>query len=121
MSVATTSAVLRVRLTRTMSRGAAAGDRDHGAGAADIAGPDNTDFHDISVAWPINAPMIGSFRERSLPWNAGSLEQEPGAPLGFVDPVLDQAGGCHVVMLVAKRVRLAQTRHQLLVVVAQLR
>src|SRR5262249_57034075 len=27
---------------------------------------------------------------RSLPCNAGRFEQEPGAPLGLVDPVLDQ-------------------------------
>src|SRR6516162_3566781 len=58
---------------------------------------------------------------RSLPCNAGRLEQEPGPPLGLVDPVLDQAGAGHVLVLVANRVGLAQARRQLLVVVAQLR
>src|SRR5215471_7596755 len=57
---------------------------------------------------------------RSLPCNAGRFEQEPGTPLGLVDPVLDQAGAGHVVVLVANRVGLAQARRQLLVVVAQL-
>src|SRR5262249_5859071 len=57
----------------------------------------------------------------SLLCHAGRLEQEPGSPLGLVDPVLDQAGAGHVVVLVANRVGLAQARRQLLVVIAQLR
>jgi hypothetical protein len=41
------------------------------------------------------------------------LEQEPGAMLGLVDPVLDQAGGSDVVMLVTKRVYASQAGRQL--------
>ena len=48
------------------------------------------------------------------------LEQEPGAPLGFVDPDLDQARGGDVAVLVADVVRLAQARRERLVVLAQL-
>lgn len=32
---------------------------------------------------------------------ARDLEQEPSAPLGFVDPVLQQAGGRHIAVLFA--------------------
>jgi len=35
---------------------------------------------------------------RGIPLTAG-LEQEPGAPLGFVDPDFDQARGSDVAML----------------------
>ena len=50
----------------------------------------------------------------------GRLEQEPDPPLGLVDPVLEQAGGGDVAMLVAEIVGLLEVGHQLLVVVAQL-
>src|SRR5262249_61033465 len=40
---------------------------------------------------------------RSLPCNAGRFEQEPGAPLGPVDPVLDHPGAGHVLRLLANR------------------
>ncbi len=36
---------------------------------------------------------------------AARLIEEPDAFLGLVDPHLDQAGGGHVVLLVAERVR----------------
>src|SRR5579859_5294247 len=49
-----------------------------------------------------------------------ALEQEPGAPLRFVDPDFEQAGGCDVAMLVAKLVRLAHARGERSVVFAQL-
>src|SRR4030095_3848456 len=49
------------------------------------------------------------------------LVQEPDAPLGLVDPDLDQAGRRHVVVLLADGVRLAHARGELLVVVAPLR
>src|SRR4051812_30165349 len=48
------------------------------------------------------------------------LEQEPGAPLGLVDPNLDQAGGGHVPGVLADVVGLAEARRQRLVVLAQL-
>ena len=53
--------------------------------------------------------------------SAGHLEQELDAPFGLVDPVLDQAGGCHVTVLVAKRMGLAHAGGQLRVVAAKLR
>src|SRR5438067_13197044 len=49
----------------------------------------------------------------SLARDAGRLKQEPGAPLSLVDPVLDQAGAGHVVVLVANRVGFAQSRRQI--------
>src|SRR5438093_1289554 len=51
---------------------------------------------------------------------ATAFEQEPRAPLGFVDPRLEQTCAGDVSLLVAKTVRRAQTCRQLLVVVAQL-
>src|SRR5579871_2774942 len=48
------------------------------------------------------------------------FEQEPGSPLGLVDPVLDQAGGRDVSMLIAHIVHLAQSGGERLVVLAQL-
>src|SRR5262245_41101534 len=48
------------------------------------------------------------------------LKQEPGSPLGFIDPDFDEAGGGDVAMLVADVVGLAQPRRQHLVVLAQL-
>jgi hypothetical protein len=51
---------------------------------------------------------------------AAGFEQEPRAPLSLVDPILEQAGAGYVFVLVAKGVRLAQIRHQLLIIVAQL-
>src|SRR2546425_1013912 len=48
------------------------------------------------------------------------LEQKPRPPLGLIDEVFQQAGGGHVCMLVAQRVRFAQMAHQLLIVFAQL-
>jgi len=40
--------------------------------------------------------------------NARGLEQEPGAPLGFVDPVFKQARRRDVAMLISKPTGLAQ-------------
>src|SRR2546429_443095 len=48
------------------------------------------------------------------------LEQEPCAPLGFIDPYLDEAGGGDVAVLVAHVMRFAKARRELLVVLAQL-
>src|SRR5262249_3323694 len=47
-------------------------------------------------------------------------QQEPSAPLRFVDPVLDQARGRHVAMLVGKVMGLSQVRDELFIVLAQL-
>src|SRR4051794_21436479 len=52
--------------------------------------------------------------------SAARLEQKPGAPLGLVDQVLQQARGGHVAVLVAQVVRLAHTGRKGLVVVAKL-
>src|SRR5215470_10851685 len=49
------------------------------------------------------------------------FEQEPGPPLGLVDPVLDQARARHVASLVAHVVGLAHACDHVLVVVAQFR
>ena len=50
-----------------------------------------------------------------------SLEEKPGAPLGFVDPNFDQARRGKVAMLVTNVVRLAQMRGQGPVVVSEFR
>ena len=47
------------------------------------------------------------------------LEQEPGAPLGLIDPDFQQACGGNIVVLLAKAMRFAQVCHQLFVVIAQ--
>src|SRR6516164_3108863 len=53
------------------------------------------------------AARIGRGRQRSsLVRGAARLEQEPSAPLGLVDEGLEQARGCHVLMLVGEFVRL---------------
>jgi len=49
------------------------------------------------------------------------LKQEPGAPLGFVDPVFQQACGGDIAVLVAKAVELAHVHGEPLVVLAKLR
>src|SRR5215472_13942809 len=51
---------------------------------------------------------------------ASNRHQAPGAPFGLVDKVLQEACAGDVSLLVAKSVRLAQARGQLLVVVPQL-
>src|SRR5262245_7110814 len=49
------------------------------------------------------APAALSGSASGLPPSpAAGLEQEPRPPLGFVDPHLQQAGGCHVAMLVTQ-------------------
>src|SRR5207245_7187153 len=48
------------------------------------------------------------------------LEQEPCAPLGFIDPYLDEAGGGDVAVLIAHVMRFAKSRCEFLVVLAQL-
>jgi len=50
----------------------------------------------------------------------GCLVQEPGAPLGFVDPILQQACSGNIAMLIGKTVGFAHVSRQLLVVVTQL-
>src|ERR1700756_4438730 len=114
MSVATASAVLRSRLTRTISRALP-------RLTAAIAQAQPTLPVPIIPIFTA-ASIVGSIRRRAIvcrSWRAGRLEQEPGPPLGLVDPVLDQAGAGHVLVLVANRVGLAQARRQLLVIVAQ--
>src|SRR5438445_1460523 len=57
-------------------------------------------------------PGGGSFATR--------LKKKPGAPLGFVEPHLDEAGGGDVAVLVAYVMRLAKARRKVPVVLAQL-
>jgi hypothetical protein len=51
--------------------------------------------------------------------SATRFEQEPGTPLGLVDPDFDQAGCGNVMVLIAKVVGLTQARREGLVVFAQ--
>src|SRR6516164_11828633 len=139
MSVATASAVLRLRLTRTISCALPRLTAAIAQAQPTLPVPIIPIFTDLSVAalstrrrpdrfrtlyakkaYPADARASCATVKPSLPRNAGRFEQEPGASLGLVDPVLDQAGAGHVVVFVADRVSLAQARHQLLVVVAQL-
>jgi hypothetical protein len=53
-------------------------------------------------------------------FSPGCLVQEPCAPLGFVDPILQQARSGNVAMLIGKTVGFAHVSSQLLVVVTQL-
>src|ERR1700758_1453532 len=123
MSVATASAVLRSRLTRTISRALPRLTAAIAQAQPTLPVPIIPIFTAASIAGSTRrrAIVCRSWRagEPLLPCHAGRLEQEPGPPLGLVDPVLDQAGAGHVLMLVANRVGLAQARCQLLVVVAQ--
>src|SRR6516225_8044436 len=123
MSVATASAVLRSRLTRTISRAlprltAAIAQAQPTLPVPIIPIFTPPPLRDRPAGVPSFA-VRGAPANRSLLCHAGRLEQEPGPPLGLVDPVLDQAGAGHVLVLVANRVSLAQARRQLLVVVAQ--
>src|SRR5262252_7686524 len=123
MSVATASAVLRLRLTRTISRALPRLTAAMAQAQPTLPVPIIPILMAASIARSTRrcAVVCRSLApaNRSLPCHAGRLEQEPGAPLGLVDPVLDQAGAGHVLVLVANRVSLAQARRQLLVVVAQ--
>src|SRR5262249_20568053 len=125
MSVATASAVLRLRLTKTIWRALRRLTAAMAQAQPTLPVPIIPIFMAASIAGSTHRCAIvcrhGAPANRSLPCHAGRLEQEPGPPLGLVDPVLDQAGAGHVVVLVANRVGLAQARRQLLVVVAQLR
>src|SRR6266478_9069764 len=135
MSVATASAVLRLRLTSTISRALPRLTAAMAQAQPTLPVPIMPIFTGFSMLALSRRRCSGRSRHvhgrswfyaqkrrknRLLLCNAGCLEQEPDAPLGLVDPILYQAGGCHVVVLVANRVRLAQARDQLLVVVAQL-
>jgi hypothetical protein len=75
-----------------------------------------------SLARRLNLSVVSvglrPFKHRLFPPRARRFEEKPGAPLGFVDPDLKQAGAGHIAMLVANVVRLAQARHQLSVIVA---
>src|SRR5580704_16016795 len=51
---------------------------------------------------------------------SNDLRQEPGSALGLVDPVLDQAGGGDVVVLIADLMSRAQVPGQLQIVGAKL-
>src|SRR5438094_537035 len=60
-----------------------------------------------------------STSERHSSTSTNDLEQEPGPSLGLVNPVLDQAGGGDVVVLVANGVRGPQRPRELLIVRAE--
>ena len=55
--------------------------------------------------------------EISVPWTR-SLEEEPGAALGFIDPNFDETRSGDVAMFIANVVRLTQARGQGPVVVS---
>src|ERR1035438_1495196 len=74
-----------------------------------------TSHHFLSSSRRLNDVSMSS----GIPTPA-RLEQEPGAPLRFVNPDLDEAGGGDVLMFFADAVGLAQTRRQGLIVLAQL-
>src|SRR5437016_3935581 len=127
MSVATASAVLRVRLTSTISRALPRVRAAIAQAQPTLPVPIMPIFTDFSAVAPSTrrcsdrspprpagdrAAQPRSTRRQcmsrcvgvvSLLCNAGRLEQEPDAPLAFVDPVLDQAGGRHILVLVANR------------------
>src|SRR5215470_7941805 len=123
MSVATALAVLGSRLTKTISRALPRMTAAMAQAQPTLPVPTIPIFMDVSVCQAVDPPMVprAARVDGSLARDAGRLEQEPGAPLSLVDPVLDQTGAGHVVVLVANRVGFAQARHQLLVVIAQLR
>lgn len=52
---------------------------------------------------------------------AGCLEEEPGPPLRLIHPRFEQTCAGHIIMLVAQPMRLAHTRRELFVIIAQLR
>src|SRR5262249_50965539 len=60
------------------------------------------------LAESATAPRYGASVGRLA--GAARLEQEPDAPLGFVDPVLEQARGRNVAIRIAQLVRLAHMR-----------
>src|SRR5215469_18202549 len=124
MSVATASAILRLRLTKTIWRALPRLTAAMAQAQPTLPVPIIPILMAASIArstrrCAVVCRSFGAPANRSLPCHAGRLEQEPGAPLGLVDPVLDQAGAGHVLVLVANRVGFAQARRQLLVVVAQ--
>src|SRR5262245_65839400 len=96
MSVATASAVLRSRLTRTISRALPRLTAAIAQAQPTLPVPIIPIFTAASIAGSTRRCAIVALHawsaKDSLPCHAGRLEQEPGAPLGFVDPVLDQAG-----------------------------
>src|SRR5690349_1337305 len=105
MSVATASAVLGSRLTRTISRALPRTTAAIAQAHPTLPVPTIPIFMDISVCHAVDPPMA-SLRARArggalLARDAGRLEQEPGAPLSLIDPVFDQACAGHVVVLVA--------------------
>jgi hypothetical protein len=51
---------------------------------------------------------------------AGRLEQEPTPPLGFINPIFQQARGSHVAVFIAEIVSFAHPRRQLFVIIAKL-
>ena len=52
--------------------------------------------------------------------SARGFEEEPDALLGLIDPILDQARGRNVTIVVAKRMARSQTVRQSRVVIAEL-
>ena len=48
------------------------------------------------------------------------FEEEPGPPLGFIDPNFKEAGGGNVAVFIADVVSFAEVRGQRLIVLAQL-
>src|SRR5215831_2559554 len=112
MSVATASAVLQLRLSKTISRALPRLTAAMAQAQPTLPVPIMPIFTSLSVCWR------ASFRQanRSLSCYAGRLEQEPGTTLGLVDPVLEQARG-QLLVIVAQLRKHIQRRDEVSVVV----
>src|SRR5258705_13390044 len=132
MSVAPASAVLRLRLTSTISRALPRLTAAMAQAQPTLPVPIMPIFTGFSMLALSRRRCSGRSRHvhgrswfyaqkrrknRLLLCNAGCLEQEPHAPLGFVDPILDQAGGCPDVVFASNLGLPAHTRDRLVVVV----
>jgi hypothetical protein len=67
-----------------------------------------------------HAPMATQVSMPGRVPSATCLEQEPGAPLGLVNPNFDEAGSRNVLIFFADAVGLAEARSECLAVVTQL-
>ena len=58
-----------------------------------------------AAPWPSSAARLAGWAKAQLFVVAGSVagrfEEEPSAPLGLIDPVFNQAGGCDITIFLA--------------------
>src|SRR5215471_12742851 len=69
------------------------------------------------IFWPMN-DTCANLRTAIRFASARGLEEEPGPPLGLVDPSFQQARAGHVIVLIAQSMRLPHMSRELFVVVA---